>query len=196
MCHRPVGLANEDLEEQLLGAGVVLLNRSTEPLCSLDSQDPRNPDPGVNRMLVDFERSPEDLQSLLRVFPRKWAGPQSPAAHDEVARIGIDAPFFPDLPSRCLYDFQVQCSRETARDLVLSLREIGAIGVEAVGPDVGAALRIDQLNVYPNLIARPPHAPFEDIADAELAADLLRVDGFSLVGECRIAGDHEASGNL
>jgi hypothetical protein len=50
---------------------------------------------------------------------------------------------------------------------------------------------IDQLSVDAELIARPPDAPFEDIAHAELAADLLRVDGLVPVGERGIARDHE-----
>ena len=58
-----------------------------------------------------------------------------------------------------------------------------------------AVFGVDQLRVHPNLIASAPHAPFEDIADAELTADLSRVDGFALVGKCRIPGDHKAPGN-
>ena len=50
---------------------------------------------------------------------------------------------------------------------------------------------IDELCVYANLLARSAHAPFQQVAYAEFAADLPRVDGFSLVGERRVAGDHE-----
>ena len=40
-------------------------------------------------------------------------------------------------------------------------------------------------------IAGLAHAAFQHVAHAELAPDLLHVDGAALVGEARIAGDHE-----
>jgi len=57
---------------------------------------------------------------------------------------------------------------------------------------VRTASGIDQLNIHPNLVASPPHTSFEDIPNAEFAADLLHVDGLALVGEGRVAGDHKA----
>ena len=49
------------------------------------------------------------------------------------------------------------------------------------------------------VIRTPPrrlaHAAFEDIAHAKLAADLPHVDRPALVGEARIAGDHEPTSN-
>src|SRR5476649_2953360 len=50
---------------------------------------------------------------------------------------------------------------------------------------------LDELPRDTNAVARLPHASFEDIADAELASDLLDVDGVAFVGEARISGDHE-----
>ena len=40
-------------------------------------------------------------------------------------------------------------------------------------------------------VARLAHAPFQNIAHAEFAPDLPDIDGLALVGEARIAGDHE-----
>src|SRR6516164_4972671 len=57
------------------------------------------------------------------------------------------------------------------------------------------ALGIDQLGVDANLLARPLDAAFEHIAHPQLAADLLRVDRFVLVGEGAIARDHETVGD-
>ena len=54
-----------------------------------------------------------------------------------------------------------------------------------------SVLRVDQLAGDPHPIARPADAALEDVAHAELAADLLDVDGFALVGETRIARDDE-----
>ena len=77
----------------------------------------------------------------------------------------------------------------------LRFREIGAIGVEPVCPDVCARFRVDQLHIHADLVAAAPHAALEHIADAELATDLLRIDRFALVGEGGVARDHEAAGN-
>jgi len=54
------------------------------------------------------------------------------------------------------------------------------------------AFGVDQLNIHPNLVVSPPHAAFEDIPNAEFAADLLHVDGIAPIGERRVAGDHKA----
>src|SRR5215469_3937903 len=64
---------------------------------------------------------------------------------------------------------------------VLCFNEVGAGRLEAVGPNMRGAFRIDQLDIDPNLVARPTHAAFEDITDAEIAADLLHVSRLALV---------------
>ena len=50
---------------------------------------------------------------------------------------------------------------------------------------------LDQLAGDAHPVAGLAHAAFEHVAHAELAADLLDVDGLALVGEGRIARDHE-----
>jgi hypothetical protein len=54
-----------------------------------------------------------------------------------------------------------------------------------------AAERIDQLPGDTNATACFAHSSFEDIADAQLAADLLYIYRLAFVGETRIAGDDE-----
>src|SRR5271165_951369 len=56
-----------------------------------------------------------------------------------------------------------------------------------------AGFGIDQLDVDPDLIAGSLDAPFENIANAQFAADLLGVDRLALVGESGVAGDHDAA---
>ena len=58
---------------------------------------------------------------------------------------------------------------------------------------MSSAFGVYQLDIYFDLIASPPHTAFEDIANAELAADLLCVDGLTLLGKRRVVRDHEAS---
>ena len=55
--------------------------------------------------------------------------------------------------------------------------------IEAVGPEVGVGLGVDQLRVGADLVARPTDASFQHIADIQLAADLLRVDWLVLISE-------------
>jgi hypothetical protein len=49
--------------------------------------------------------------------------------------------------------------------------------------------RVDQLRGNPDPPAGFAHRAFEDITHAEFAADLLHVDGLTLVRKRRVAGD-------
>ena len=53
------------------------------------------------------------------------------------------------------------------------------------------ACRVDQLTGDAHAVARFAHAALKHVAHAQFAADLLHVDGLTLVGETRIAGDDE-----
>jgi hypothetical protein len=70
------------------------------------------------------------------------------------------------------------------------------VAVEAIGPDVAAARGVDELHVDAHLHAGAAHAAFEHVAHAELPAHLLDVDALLLVGERRVARDHEQAGDL
>ncbi len=94
-----------------------------------------------------------------------------------------------------LHEFDTERSGKAVGDFVLRYREVGSIGIKPLGPKVRAVFGVDELRVYPNLIAGAPHAPFEHITDAELTADLLRVERFAFIGKSGIAGDHKAAGN-
>ena len=56
-------------------------------------------------------------------------------------------------------------------------------------------LGVDQLSVDANPIAQPPDAAFEHISDTELAADLLGVNAFALIGERSVSRDHQHPGD-
>ena len=133
--------------------------------------------------------------SLLYGFWGLRPVPPGPAAHNEIARVGIDRVFVLDPAAGIAEELNIRASSQAAGDLVLRFREVRAIGVEPVGPEMRAGFGIDQLRVHPNLVTGPPHAAFEDIANAELAADLLYVDRLALVGKSGVAGDHEAAGD-
>ena len=82
--------------------------------------------------------------------------------------------------------------RQTGDDLVLHLQQIGAGGVELVGPEVGAAVGVDELGVDPHLIAAGLHRAFQHVAHAQVLADRLGVDRLAFVGKGGIARDDEA----
>jgi len=103
------------------------------------------------------------------------------------SRIRSHRPFLLDASARILDELQVESSGEAAGDFALRVREVSAVGFEPIGPQVGAVFGVDQLHVDSDLVAGPPHAAFEDIADAELAPDLLHIDARALVGKGGVA---------
>jgi len=50
---------------------------------------------------------------------------------------------------------------------------------------------IDELSRDAHSVCRFAHAPFQHVAHSKLASDLLHVNGAPLVGEARVACDHE-----
>jgi hypothetical protein len=77
--------------------------------------------------------------------------------------------------------------------MILHLQEIDAVGVELIGPEMRAGLRVDELSTHPHAIATQLLASLQHIAHAEIAAHLLHIDGLSLVGEGGASGDHKAA---
>src|SRR6476620_5525961 len=81
--------------------------------------------------------------------------------------------------------------RYAAGNLVLDSEYLAHVAVIAFSPLVDAGSRIDKLRIDTHPLSRPANAALQDVADAELAGDLLHVDRSILVGECGVAGDHE-----
>ena len=54
-------------------------------------------------------------------------------------------------------------------------------------------LGVDKLDGYAHAFVGPLHAPFEHVANVELAADCPRVDQLPLVGEGSVARDYEGA---
>lgn len=78
-----------------------------------------------------------------------------------------------------------------AGDLVLNGKNVLESAVVALGPDVMAARSVNKLRGDANAIAGLPHAAFEYVAHAEIAADFAHVDRFALVAERGVARDDE-----
>src|SRR5262245_24023269 len=63
--------------------------------------------------------------------------------------------------------------------------------VEAICPDMTIVGGINQLSIDPKLILRTLYASFEDLAHPTFLCRLARIGRLVLVGESRIARDHE-----
>jgi Tetratricopeptide repeat len=89
------------------------------------------------------------------------------------------------------FDCRQDRGRDAHGDLVLHCKNIRQVAVVALRPQMPASRCLDQLHRDPHPIADLAHTAFEDIAHAEVAADLPYVDRLALVGEGRIASDDE-----
>jgi hypothetical protein len=121
---------------------------------------------------------------------------ERPALHREVGGVGIIRPIAHRPQALCLDQFHPERIGESRDDVELQLPEIGALPLKPVSPQMRAGFGRDELGVDRDLLAGPPHAPFEHIANAKLLADFLGVEVLALVGEGRAAGDNEAVGQM
>src|ERR1700732_581817 len=80
---------------------------------------------------------------------------------------------------------------DTRCDLVLQVENVFERTVEPIGPEMCAIEGFDQLRGDPHTIAGFAHRALENVTDPQLPTNLLYVDRLALVGETRIAGDHE-----
>ena len=69
--------------------------------------------------------------------------------------------------------------------------DVGEFPVVALGPEVAVGLCVDQLHGDADTAARLAHAALDDVLDAKLLGDLLRVDRLALVNERRVSRDNE-----
>ena len=90
-----------------------------------------------------------------------------------------------------LPDMRGEDCDDRAHNLILDGKDVLDLAVVVLGPAVSPCRSIDQLGGDANAVAPPPHAAFQHIAHAELAADLADIGRLALVLEAGIAGDHE-----
>jgi len=138
---------------------------------------------------IKRQRAVEQVARLGQKLGRVTLVRPSHALKIEVHRIGICRPL--GTPRLGGDQLRPQLIGEPRDNLVLHVEEIGERLVEPLGPDMVAALCVDELHVDTQPVAAALHAAFERIADVQFAANRLHVDGFTLVRKCRIAGDHE-----
>ncbi len=81
--------------------------------------------------------------------------------------------------------------RDPRDNVHLQFAELGAVAIEAVGPNMCAGVGRDKLGVDSYVFAGAPHASFERVTHAEFAPNLLHVDRLALVGEGGVASNDE-----
>ena len=89
----------------------------------------------------------------------------------------------------------IQRARQARDDFVLHVEEIGEGLVEPLGPQMIAGLGVDKLHVDAHAVTAALNAALKDIADVQLASDLLHVEPLALISEGRIAGDDVGAPN-
>jgi len=81
-------------------------------------------------------------------------------------------------------------------DLVLHGEYVGELAVVSLRPEMTAGGDVVELSGDAHAIAFLAHAAFDHVTDAKGLADFLDVDGLALVGERRVARDHEEPAQL
>ena len=110
--------------------------------------------------------------------------------HDEAPRIHVVGRLAPGPEILGGVELRLDRRDDGLGDFVLHGEHVGEIAVVALRPEVTAGGHVDELGGDADVVAVLAHAAFDDVADAELLADLLVVDGFLLVDERGIPRDH------
>src|SRR3972149_10863116 len=88
-------------------------------------------------------------------------------------------------------DVGLDTADHAAGDLVLDREHVVERPIVALRPQVIAGRRLDELPGDPDPVAALSDAAFEDVPNPELASDLADIHVPALVGEARVARDHE-----
>ena len=76
-------------------------------------------------------------------------------------------------------------------EFVLHREDIDQVAIVAIGPDMAAGRRVDQLRGQADASAGFADAAFQNVADTQFAAGLNHIDMTALINKGRVAGDHE-----
>src|SRR5260370_1481347 len=87
----------------------------------------------------------------------------------------------------------MECESDPSGDFILHLKQVCDVTVETFGPEMAASLSVYQLHAHPYPVLGTPHATFHDVAHAQFAPYLSRVDCLAPVAEGGAAADHEAT---
>ena len=138
---------------------------------------------------IGGERAIEKTARLRNMVRGPAAMEPGQALKKEVHRIGIGRLF--GVARLNGGDLSAQRVRQAPDDFVLHVEEIGERLVKPLRPQMTASLGVDELHVDAHAVSAALNAALEDIANVQVAADRLHVERLALVGERRVAGDHD-----
>jgi hypothetical protein len=78
-------------------------------------------------------------------------------------------------------ELRSQRLRDSSGDLTLYPKDVRQLPIVDLGPQVGIALRVNQLNIDPHLIAYSLHTAFKNVPHAKLLCDLGEIPWFALI---------------
>ena len=157
--------------------------------CALDRVRARRSNERVDIVGIGDERAIEKVARLRDIVRGQTLIEPSQTLKIEVHRVGGRGLF---RASRLGGDeLGVQRAREPRDDFILHVEEIGQGLIEPLGPEMIARFGVDELHVDAHAVSAALNAALQHIADVQLAPDLLHVDGLALVGERRVARDHD-----
>jgi hypothetical protein len=151
---------------------------------------------GARILGIDLRRAPEHL-------PRHAQGAIAPAAAQEegashqvvLVGLGVGGRAAGDEGALLRQQLHLEGIDDAVGDLVLEREDVVQAAVVAIGPEMPAAAAVDQLDGDAHAVPGLAHAALEDMADAERARRLTHFDRLALVGEDRVARDHEQRGH-
>ena len=147
-------------------------------MCALEHVRARRSDERVDIVGIGRERAIEKAARLRDIVGGQTLIEPSQTLKIEVHRVGGRGPF---RASRLGGDeLGVQRARQARDDFVLHVEEIGERLVEPLGPEMIAGFGVDELDVDAHAVSAALNAALEDIADVQLAADRLQIDGLPL----------------
>jgi hypothetical protein len=145
----------------------------------------------VDVVLVELQRRLEKTAGTPCRLERQITVPGSPPEKGVIDRVETVGTLTRRTAAFRRDHLYVDGAGQSSRNLVLHVEEIGALLVEAFGPQMPSALGIDELRVEPHSPGCVLHAPLENIPHAQLVADLADVDWLVLISKSGAARDHK-----
>jgi hypothetical protein len=166
---------------------------SHKGIYALDRLRARQSNERVDVVGIGGERAVEKAARLCKIVRGPTLIEPSHSLKIEVHRVGGRGLF----RASSLGDDQVgvQRARQARDDFVLHVEEIGERLIEPFGPEMIARFGVDELDIDAHTVSAALNAALKDIADVQLAADLLQINVLALEGEGGVAPDHERAPN-
>ena len=86
--------------------------------------------------------------------------------------------------------FRLERIADFLGEVSLDGKDIGYIAIVIARPNVLVAIRIDQLHVYPHLVAGAADTAFKNVRDPELLTNIANIRSLSAIGHDGSARDH------